>query len=449
MSGKKEARKPQDLNRGAANQFQTVGWVSAVLDLEGRFGKLAGLMKHVLQLTMLWLLAAGFAPLWRLGAQEAGAIAAGKATAEQVSLEREVEQGRGLKFLRPVAYRSMKSAEFKGFLKKKIRGEYTPQEICDYSRALGMIGLVPEGVDFEAKVMEVMDEQVAAFFDQDAGLLYTFADSPLQGNLNLMILAHELTHVLQDQHFHLKQWPLKRKDNDDLVTAHLAVLEGDATIVMEKVYKRMSKLRTTLTDLSNALAQDTGKLQRAPRYFRDMLLFPYQEGRAFIEELERMGGPELVNSAFRSPPATTAQVLHPKKFHPKREEPLPSAPDATAEPGWRRLSVNTVGEFGMIVLLRQFDHESDAAALAEGWRGDGYVAFETGGGNGLLRWRSEWASSAAAKRFANAYRDVITKRNAHRRPALALELKESNSRVDVTLRVPATAGDPPVGVGTK
>ncbi|MFZ2641904.1 MAG: hypothetical protein WA117_12970 [Verrucomicrobiia bacterium] len=406
-------------------------------------------MKRFLQLTMLWLLAAGFVSPWWLGAQEAVEPGAVKAPAESAWLEREVEQGRGLKFQRAVTYGSMRSAEFKGFLTKKIRGEYKPEEIRDYSRALGMIGLVPEDVDFEAKVMEVMDEQVAAFFDQDAGLLYTFADSPLRGNLSLMILAHELTHALQDQHFQLKQWPLKRKDNDDLVSAHMAVLEGDATIVMEKVYKRVSKLRTALSDLATAAAQDSGRLQRAPRYFRDMMLFPYLEGRAFIEELDRMGGMELVNSAFRSPPVTTAQVLHPKKFYPKREAPVACVPDGTAEPGWRRLSVNTVGEFGVIVLLRQFDHESDAAAVAEGWRGDGYVAFETGGGNGLLRWRSEWASGDAAKRFANAYRDVVTKRNAHRQPALVLELKESNSRVDVTLRVPAAAGGQRGGSDTK
>lgn len=414
---------------------------AAVLDLKAGFGKLAEPMTRALQLLTLWLLATGLLPFCGLVAQEAAVAVAAKAPAERATLEREVEKGRGLKFLQPVVYRSMKSAEFQGFLKKKIRGEYKPQEIQDYSRALGMIGLVPEGVDFEAQVMEVMDEQVAAFYDQDAGFLYTFEDSPLQGNLSLMIMAHELTHVLQDQHFHLKNWPLKRKDNDDLVAAHMAVLEGDATIVMEKVYKRASKLRTALSDLNNAMAQDSGKLQRAPRYFRDMLLFPYQEGRAFVEELERLGGRELVNRAFQTPPVTTAQILHPQKFHPKREEPVACAPDAAAEPGWRLLSANNVGEFGVIVLLRQFDHESDAAAVAEGWRGDGYAAFETGGGNGLLRWRSEWASPAAAKRFANVYRDVVTKRNARRQPAWVLEVAESGSRVDVTLRAPAATGN--------
>jgi hypothetical protein len=67
----------------------------------------------------------------------------------------------------------------------------------------------------------------------------------------------------------------------------------------------------------------------------------------------------------------------------------------------------------------------------------------------LLRWRTEWASPAAAKRFANAYRDVVTKRNAHRRPALVLELKEVESRVDVTLRAPAAAGALEGGGGVK
>ena len=64
-------------------------------------------------------------------------------------------------------------------------------------------------------------------------------------------------------------------------------------------------------------------------------------------------------------------------------------------------------------------------------------------------YRSEWASAAAAKRFADAYRDVVTKRNTHRQAALVLELKDSSSRVDVTLRVPATTGDKQGGVDSK
>lgn len=353
-------------------------------------------------------------------------------------LEREVEEVRGLKFVKSLAYRSMKSAEFKNFLLKKIREEYTPQEIRDYSRSLAMVGLVPEGVDFEACVMQVMDEQVAAFYDQDKGDLYTFDDSPLTGNLNRMILAHEMTHALQDQHFHIKQWPLKRKDNDDLVSAHLAVLEGDATVRMHTIYKRGLKWKTVLSDFGAALSQDTSKLAAAPRYFRDMLLFPYQEGAAFIEELEYIGGPALVNRAFEAPPSSTAQILHPEKFYPKRQDPEPADPEAKPQPDWRKLASNAVGEFGIIVLLRQSGHEMDAAAIAGGWRGDRYATFEAGNGDGWLYWRSVWGSDAAAKRFADIYGDVVTKRNTRRQPAVTIGLHQTGRRVDVVLRSPPT-----------
>ena len=351
-------------------------------------------------------------------------------------LKHEVEEVRGLKFLQPLAYRSMKSADFKNFLVKKIREEYTPQEIRDYSRSLAMVGLVPEGVDFEACVMQVMDEQVAAFYDQDKGELYTFADSPLTGSLNRMILAHEMTHALQDQHFHIKQWPLKRKDDDDLVTAHLAVLEGDATVRMQAVYKRGLRWKNMLADFGTALSQDTSKLAAAPRYFRDMLMFPYQEGAAFIQELQYLGGRALVDRAFQTPPTSTAQILHPEKFYPKRQEPAPAEPEVKPLPGWRRLAANVVGEYGVIILLRESGCGKNAAAIAEGWRGDRYVAFEATEGDGWLYWRSIWGSNTAAKRFADAYRDVVTKRNARRQPPLTLDLRQDGLRVDVVLRTP-------------
>jgi hypothetical protein len=446
---------------------------------ETRPDKRGWIMRRALRTAFLLLLAAACLLHWRLAAETAAlrqdtallqlrlvcqqrdtealrqqldgaAAASGKARATnetqaaslrtRQTLEHEVEQVRGLKFLQPVVYRSMKSAEFRHFLVKKIREEYTPGEIRDYARSLAMVGLVPEGVDFEACVTQVMDEQVAAFYDQDKAELYTFTDSPLTGNLSRMILAHEMTHALQDQHFHIGRWPLKCKDNDDMVSAHMAVLEGDATVAMQNVYKRSMQWKTALTDFQNAMAQDKDKLTRAPRYFRDTLMFSYQEGSAFIEELRRVGGQPLVDRAFQKPPTTTAQILHPEKFHAAREEPVPSEPEATPPPGWRRLTANAVGEFGVIVLLRQFGHEADAAAVARGWRGDRFRTFEAADGDGWLYWRSVWTSEAAARRFANAYRDVITSKNARRQPLLTLELKQNGPRVDVALRVPPATG---------
>ena len=368
-------------------------------------------------------------------------LATGRSLAERRALEKEVEDVRGLKFLKPVAYRTMASTELKAFLGNKLREEYSSAEMRDYARALAMIGLVPEDVDFEATIMEVMGEQVAAFYDQDTAQLYTFSDSPLTGNMDRMIVAHEMTHALQDQHFHIKKWPLKRKDNDDMVAGHMALLEGDATVTMSKVLLQRINWKTALADVAGALMQNTEKFMRAPGYFRELLLFPYQRGQEFVTYLLGYGGQALLNKAFENPPTSTAQVLHPEKFNPKREEPLAVEPVVTAEPGWRRLSRNVVGELGIIVLLREFGHSKHASSVGVQWRGDRYVAFDDGKGLGILYWRSTWATQAAAKQFSDICTDIVLKRNSLRQPPLVLKTMVVDCTVDLTLHVPPAKGE--------
>ena len=42
-----------------------------------------------------------------------------------------------------------------------------------------------------------------------------YEDASLENAQNRVVLAHELTHALQDQHFGLKRLPLEIKTNDD------------------------------------------------------------------------------------------------------------------------------------------------------------------------------------------------------------------------------------------
>ncbi|MBI5397497.1 MAG: hypothetical protein HZA91_19535 [Verrucomicrobia bacterium] len=395
------------------------------------------------------LVAAGFLLRWQpeAGAGEpaaavtpaTNAVAQAKQLNARRHLEAEVEKVRGLKFLRPVEYATMQTKDLRGFLVKKLRQEYSAAELRDYGRSLAMIGLVPEDLDFEATMMEVLGEQVAALYDQDSGRLFTFSDSALTGNMGRMILAHEMTHALQDQHYEIKKWPIRRKDNDDLVAAHMAVLEGDATLAMTRIFVRTLDWKTALADIGGALLQNVEKYERAPRYFRESLLFPYQEGMTFLAHLESHGGPAAVAEAFRKPPTSTSQILHPERFHPRREEPLPVEPAAEPSPKWRLLTKNVVGEFGVTVLLREFGHSSRAAAIAAGWRGDRYVTYDTGDGNAILWWRSVWSSGNAARKFADAYKDIVAKRNTLRKTPLGLQVTVDDCTVGLMLVVPAAA----------
>ena len=110
------------------------------------------------------------------------------------------------------------------------------------TEAMAAVGLLPEGFPLRQKYIDLLGEQVAAFYDQHAHKLFMYEDASLENAQNRVVLAHELTHALQDQHFGLKRLPLEIKTNDDRAAAASALVEGDATLVMsEYMLKNMSK----------------------------------------------------------------------------------------------------------------------------------------------------------------------------------------------------------------
>jgi hypothetical protein len=227
-----------------------------------------------------------------------------------------------------------------------------------------------------------------------------------------MILAHELTHALQDQNYDLTKLPLHQKDNDDLALATSALLEGDATILMTDFYAQHAAQGKMLTDLLAMLTgQKTEKLQAAPVFFRELLVFPYQAGQQFALALSFRGGYEALNRALADPPQSTEQILHPEKYFGERDHPvaveLPDLP--TTE--WRRIGNNVLGEFGIRTMLQTHLRPAEAKIAAAGWGGDRYQVYERGAGGPLgLVWRTVWDTEADATEFAGAYEVYAQKR---------------------------------------
>ena len=54
---------------------------------------------------------------------------------------------------------------------------------------------------------------------------------PMNGMLDAGINVHELTHALQDQHFHIGERDLALRDDTDANLAYHAVIEGEASLV--------------------------------------------------------------------------------------------------------------------------------------------------------------------------------------------------------------------------
>ena len=196
---------------------------------------------------------------------------------------------------------------------------------------MAALGLVPPNFPLKQTYIDLLGEQVAAFYDQHQHRLFMFEDAALSGAQNRIILAHELTHALQDQNFGLLKLPLEAKNNDDRAEAASALIEGDATLVMSQ-YMAQDLSWQTLTDtVGTSLTQNMAQLREAPRFLREMLVFPYLKGQQFCAAAFARGGFAALSAVYAHPPSSTAQILHPEKYFAEpREEPVPVVfPDPT------------------------------------------------------------------------------------------------------------------------
>jgi hypothetical protein len=342
------------------------------------------------------------------GSDRDKALARNKELREEI--ERQVVAIRGLQFKHPVDYQVLNRKEIKQTIAGKLGEVFSEKEFANMTEAMAALGLLPPKFPLRQKYIDLLGEQVAAFYDQHAHKLFMYEDASLENAQNRVVLAHELTHALQDQHFGLKRLPLEVKDNDDRAFAASALVEGEATLVMsEYMLKNMSK-QMFKDSMVSSLTQNMDQLATAPRYLREMLVFPYLRGQEFCAVLYGMGNYDQVSKAYEQPPSSTAQILHPQKFLAKpREEPIAIAWADTDLKGEKPIADNCVGEMGTRILLAEWLDDATGERAAAGWRGDRYLYFA--GGQALI-WKSVWATAQEATEFFEAEKKLLEKRHA-------------------------------------
>jgi hypothetical protein len=306
----------------------------------------------------------------------------------------------------------MDRKELHDFLVGKVKEQYSDEELHNLGRSMSALGLVPDGTDLLKVIVSMYNEQVAAFYVPENRSLYSFKDSAFKGNLDKMLLCHELVHALQDQNYDLTTFPLKDKLNDDLVLATSALIEGDATVVMSQWLVQHADPASLMQDMAGMFGQGTEELMKAPAYLREMLLFPYMQGQAFVMALTEKGGMKAVDAAFRNPPKSTREILHPEEYLGERKPPVEiTLPELKAE-GWKQIGNNVLGEFGLRCLFQEHVGPWRGQVAAAGWRGDRFQVYEKGktGPTGIV-WITEWEGEIDAEEFEEAYQALIKARS--------------------------------------
>ena len=339
------------------------------------------------------------------------------------------EKYRGLKALRSVPAGSTSPRKLKAQIMASMPKDLPEAELKALGISLKAFGLIPETMDLGRYLPELLSSQVAGFYDPDDKYM-TLVDTPWAGagkkeermESEDMVLVHELTHALQDQHFDLHRFE-ERDPLSDGGTAKKALVEGDATLTMfdasmKASFEAMPGVDTVLTSMMQdpeALLAGSGsfpgaeEMRAAPAWIRDTLMFSYLQGLTFCVSAKRLGGQALLDYAFTTdPPRSSEQVLHPEKWHTKRDDPVGLRfPDLTAElPGYRKASEGEMGELGLRILFRQdLESREQADAAAAGWGGDRFAVYEKGGGR-LIVWLTEWDTEADAGEFRSALQAV-------------------------------------------
>ncbi len=285
----------------------------------------------------------------------------------------EVEMIRELEFSQPVRPEFLPEAEAGARVQELFLEEYTPALADRESRILAALGAIPLGTDLRALRAETLGQQVAGFYDPETGELVVRTSGQELSPLDKVTLSHELEHALADQRLELPVPDDLRPGMEDADLAALAVVEGDATLTMQRFSQALPlDEQLGLVD-PQAVAESEAGLASLPSYLEQELVFPYQEGLSFVCGLYARGGWQAVNQAYADPPTTSAQILFPERFQEGEEAVDPRDPSS---PG-REWDDAGTGQLGAANLLWLFSAPgddpgralSDPLVRASGWAG--------------------------------------------------------------------------------
>ncbi len=275
---------------------------------------------------------------------------------------------RGLPKKQPIRMSVMSRDQIGAMVRREGEKEYNPIE----ERVLKRLGLIPEQADFKKMVFDLLTEQLGGFYDGKSKQLCIADWTPLEAQR--VVWAHEFTHALQDQNFDLEQL-LKDEKNPDRRMAKRALAEGDGTQAMIEFQRHEGFLLTTMVVLEMSRMKSP-VLDHVPAAIKADLLFPYLNGLEFVKALRQAALTRgrnqnaAVDDAFRNPPDSTEQILHPEKF---LDRELPAKVDAPKIEG--ELERDVFGEFGWTRLFATRMPMTTAQRAAAGWGGDRSIVY--------------------------------------------------------------------------
>jgi hypothetical protein len=325
--------------------------------------------------------------------------------------------------------------EVNKYLREKFEEDESAKRMARSEIVLKKFGLLDRDFHLEPFLISLLTEQVAGFYDNKTKTVNLL--DWIEPDEQKPVLAHELTHALQDQRVGLTKWSEVgaqdiaknvAEDNhhiqtDEADTARQSVAEGQAMVVfldytlrptgktLQNSPDMMARLKDTVSDTSGSPI-----LARAPLLLQKSLLFPYSEGLSFEDAILVKAGKDAAFSAvLANPPASSFEIMHPAAYMAHVPVPVLRLPDIhpLIDAEYTPYDVGVMGEFDVRILTELFGGEQIAAALAPAWNGGIYYAAQrksavtaeakaSTASLGMF-YESKWKNDDSARSFVRVY----------------------------------------------
>ncbi len=347
----------------------------------------------------------------------------------------------GLRIKKEVKRKLTSRDEVVSYLTKHLNDEDT-KRLRRSELVLKKFGLLPRDFNLETFLVALLREEVAGYYDPKTKTVNLLDWVPIEEQEPVM--AHELTHALQDQSIGLQKWMKRgekdlgeiKKDptpadieNDEMDNAREAVIEGQAQAMMFQY--ALAPSGHTITNspaLVDAMEEETltgtpgtKVFNAAPIFMKESLTFPYSYGMQFVVTLMQKGGKDKAFAAvLQNPPHTTRQIMQPETYlSGEKIEPM-RVPDFKHDfKNYEKFDIGAMGEFDVAVLIEQYAGKPLSKRFYPEWRGGYYYAakpkpdtkFDSSRTAPLgLLYVSRWSSADKAAEFAEIYARSLKQR---------------------------------------
>jgi hypothetical protein len=332
-----------------------------------------------------------------------------------------------------VKRRMVSKADVEKYVQGNLAKEEYAQRFVQAEMTMKKLGFVPRDFNLKEFVVKSTGQEIAGYYDDEMKTISLLNWVP--ADRQEPILAHELTHALQDQNYELRKWmkggEKGTSEEDESAVARKAVVEGQAMVVyLDYVLKPIGRtLQNTpgilysMEDPAVKAMIDSQLMHDSPMVMREAGAFAYKEGLIFEGELLHKGGKEMAFAgAFARPPRNSHEVLHPETYVNREKLAGLRIPDMkdVLNNEYEVYDSGSVGELDVRALLKQYGERRIADSLSSEWQGGSYVLYRRKGNADTeapvttadlaVLYISRWKTPQGAARFAKFYAGAVPQR---------------------------------------